>query len=99
MIVVSGIIEIDSADLERALEAGREAAAATRSEPGCRAYAFYQDIERPACIRVFEEWDDAAALARHFETPHFQAFREVLRTIRVHTQEIKRYDVSDVSEV
>lgn len=99
MIVVSGTIEIESADLERALEAGREAAAAARSEPGCRAYAFYQDIERPARIRIFEEWDDGEALKRHFEMPHFQRFREVLGTIRVLSRDIKRYDVSDVGEV
>ncbi len=99
MIVVSGVIEIESADLDRALEAGREAAAATRTEPGCRAYAFYQDIETPARVRVFEEWDDAAALERHFEMPHFQRFREVLGGIRVLSREIKRYEVSDVGEV
>lgn len=99
MIVVSGVIEIDSADLDRALQAGREAAAATRTEPGCRAYAFYQDIETPARIRVFEEWDDDAALKRHFEMPHFQRFREVLGTVRVLSRDIKRYEVSNVGEL
>lgn len=99
MIVVSGTIEIESADLARALEAGREAAAATRTEPGCRAYAFYQDIEAPARIRVFEEWDDEAALKRHFEMPHFQHFREVLGTIRVLDRKIKRYEVAKVGDL
>ena len=99
MIVVSGVIEIDGADLERALEAGREAAAATRTEPGCRTYAFYQDIETPTRVRVFEEWDDDAALKRHFEMPHFQRFREVLGTIRVYSRDIRRYEVSAVGAV
>jgi quinol monooxygenase YgiN len=99
MIVVSGLFEIESADLERALGAGREVAAATRQEPGCRAYAFYQDIETPARIRVFEEWDDAAALQHHFETPHFQRFIEVIGGIRILSREVKRYDVSAVGEV
>jgi quinol monooxygenase YgiN len=97
MIVVSGVIEIESADLQRALAAGREAAVATRAEPGCRAYAFYQDIETPARIRLFEEWDDAEALKRHFEMPHFRRFREVLGGIRVLGREIKRYEIADVT--
>lgn len=99
MIVVSGTVEIDPADLERALEAGRTAAAESRAEPGCRTYAFYQDIEAPARLRVFEEWDDGAALDRHFQTPHFQAFGAVLRSLRILSRDIVRYEVTGATPV
>jgi quinol monooxygenase YgiN len=94
MIVVSGVIEVAARDAGRAIEAAAVLARETRKEPGCRAYAFYQDIERPGTFRVFEEWDDDAALKAHFETPHMAAFRARLGAIGIVNRDVKIYRVS-----
>ena len=94
MIVVSGIIQVAETDVGPAIEAATVMAVATREEPGCRAYAFYQDIERPGAFRVFEEWDDRAALKAHFETAHMAEFRAKLGSIGVLSRDVKIYDVS-----
>jgi quinol monooxygenase YgiN len=96
MIVVSGTNEVAAADAPRAVEAAIALARETRKEPGCRYYAFYQDIESPGVFRVFEEWDDDAALKAHFETPHMAAFRAVLGELGVLNRDVKIYRVSGV---
>lgn len=96
MIVVSGTNEVAAEDAPRAMEAAIALAHETRKEPGCRFYAFYQDIESPGVFRVFEEWDDEAALRAHFETPHMAAFRKVLGGIGVLSRDVKIYRVSGV---
>ena len=94
MIVVSGTNEVAAKDAERAIEAAIPLAKETRKEPGCRFYSFYQDIESPGVFRVFEEWDDDAALKAHFQTPHMAAFRAVLGEIGVLNRDVKIYRVS-----
>jgi len=99
MIIVSGVFEIDAADRERALEAGRVMARASRAESGCRAYAFYADIEEPARVRVFEEWDDLAALEEHFRTPHMATFRQTLGELRILSRNVHRYEVQQATQL
>ncbi|MDH3234012.1 MAG: antibiotic biosynthesis monooxygenase [Alphaproteobacteria bacterium] len=94
MIVVSGVIEVAEKDKDLAIEAATAMAAETRKEAGCRVYAFYQDIENPGAFRVFEEWDDEAALKAHFETPHMGAFRAALAEIGILSRDVKIYRVS-----
>ena len=94
MIVVSGTIEVAAADAAAAIEAATVMAAATRKEAGCRAYAFYQDIEAPGVFRVFEKWDDDAALTAHFATEHMAAFRAKLGGIGILGRDVKLYRVS-----
>ena len=94
MIVVSGVIEVAPTDTAPAKEAAIALAHETRSESGCRFYAFYEDIEAPGVFRVFEEWDDDAALKAHFETPHMAAFRARLADIGILRRDVKIYRMS-----
>lgn len=97
MIVISGLIEVSEKSIDAAIEAASVMAAATREEDGCLAYAFYRDIENPRRFRVFEEWRDAGALARHFEAPHMATFRAVLAGLEITHRDIKKYTVTAVS--
>jgi len=99
MIVVSGLIEIATENREQALAAVVELARASRLETGCISYAFYEDLERPNCFRVFEEWKDAEALHKHFRAPHMAAFRDRLVGVEILQREIKRYEVSSVTDL
>ena len=50
------------------------AAAAVREEEHCHSFQVAQDEEDPLSFVLFEVYTDAAALAHHHTTPHFQAF-------------------------
>ncbi len=45
----------------------RDLIAASRSEGGCLAYVFYQEVDNARQFVVFEQWRDAAALSAHFQ--------------------------------
>lgn len=78
MLIVTGVFDLDPAQIDRLRAAAAIMAKATRDEPGCITYAFWQDIEAPTRFRVYEEWEDRAALEAHFETPHMQVWRAAL---------------------
>jgi len=94
MIVVSGLIEIAEKDVAAAIQAATAMTAETRKEPGCRIYAFYQDIENPGHFRVFEEWDDDASLKAHFATAHMTVFRAKLGEIGILRSDVMKYQIS-----
>ena len=97
MIVISGVIEVAEAGLDRAVAAAREMTAATRQEEGCLSYTFYRDLENPCLFRVFEEWRDDAALKTHVESEHMARFRERLAGAKIVRRDVKRYVVSETS--
>ena len=78
MLIVTGVFNLEPDHIERLRAAAMQMAQATRDEAGCRAYAFWQDIEDATRFRVYEEWDDKAALDAHFEAPHMQVWRAAL---------------------
>jgi quinol monooxygenase YgiN len=91
MIVVSGVITVDPAQHDRTVALGRDVAAASRQEPGCREYGFWADPDEPGRFRVFEEWDSQEALEEHFATPHFAAFGAGLGDVGVRDMVVHRY--------
>lgn len=52
-----------------------ELVAKSRAEPGVLAYTFATDILDPELIRIFEIYEDQAALEFHMASSHFQAWR------------------------
>jgi quinol monooxygenase YgiN len=99
MIVVSGTFEVAPECREQVLAAAVDMARASRAEEGCLSYAFSEDLEHPNRFRVFEEWVDGEALARHFRTPHMKAFRERLVGITIVSRKVQRYEVGSVEEL
>jgi quinol monooxygenase YgiN len=89
MLIVTGIIEINPEQIGPAQAAAVKMMEATRKEPGCHVYEFSQLIEAPHRFRVYEEWENAAALKAHGETAHMAAFREALGEIGVLSREIE----------
>jgi len=81
MLIVTGIAEIASSEIERVKVEAAKMAKASRAEAGCHAYAFFQDIENPNQFRIYEEWENAEALRGHFATPHMAEFNSFLKTV------------------
>ncbi len=99
VIVVSGTFEIDPAQRERALEVAGAMAAVSLAESGCAAYGFWADPADGNRFRVFEEWESAAALDAHFQTPHMATFIAELRTLGVSSAEVWRYEATEKSRL
>ena len=91
MLIVTGIAKIGSEDVEHIKVAAAKMAKASRAETGCRAYAFYQDIEDPCCFRIYEEWESRDALAAHFKTTHMAAFNAVLKDLDIKSLDISQF--------
>ena len=99
MLVVAGIVRLDPAHREEAIEAAREMMNATRQEAGCISYTFSADLEDPGTFRIFEEWKDQAALDAHFEAPHMATFGAKVGGFGVKEMSVQKYEVGSVGPV
>lgn len=99
MIVVAGTVTVKGEHRAEAVREALRVAAATRLEAGCLSYRFFSDLEAPNTFFVFEEWESADALARHFETAHMQVFRRQLPKLLAGGMQIKRYAIESVASM
>ncbi|WP_171129630.1 MULTISPECIES: putative quinol monooxygenase [unclassified Ruegeria] len=90
MLIVTGTVEVSADNVETATQAAQIMVAETMKEPGCLIYEFSQVLGHVNLFRVYEEWEDQAALEAHFATPHMAEFGRVLGEIGVVSSEIYR---------
>ncbi len=65
MIIVAGSFDVAPEQRDSFLESRKEAMLAARTEEGCIDYAFSTDIVDPGRVRLFEIWENRAALDAH----------------------------------
>lgn len=99
MLVVAGIIRMDPKDRDTAVDAANTMMTETAKETGCHTYVFSGDLNDPGLFRIFEEWEDEEALGAHFKTPHMAAFNKVLGKLSILEVNVKRYDVSGITQL
>jgi quinol monooxygenase YgiN len=97
MIVIAGSVTVRAERRDEAVQIALRMAAASRAEAGCVEYRFYADLADPNTFFLFEHWENEAALARHFQTPHMAEFQEQLPGLLVGASKVRRYVVSDVT--
>jgi quinol monooxygenase YgiN len=73
-IIVTGVIDLDPAKRDAAIEAANEAMTATRAEDGCENYVFSADFTDPGRFWVSEQWASEEAMTGHMASPHLAAF-------------------------
>lgn len=78
MIIIAGTVDVDPKRREAALEAGVRHVEATRVQKGCVDYAWSADPLVAGRIYVYERWESEAALAAHFDGPHYRAMRDTI---------------------
>ncbi len=93
MLVVGGRIRIDAKDRDKAVQAASVMMRESNKEAGCISYVLSGDLEDPGLFRIFEEWQDGAALKAHFKTPHMAEFNKVIASLKVLEVDVKQYDV------
>lgn len=96
MLIVAGRVPVKPERRAEAVAAAVKMARASQAEAGCRAYAFYSDLEDPNLFIVFEEWESEAALQAHFQTPHMAEFNALIPQLIAGPPAINRYEVGAV---
>jgi quinol monooxygenase YgiN len=93
MIVVVGRVRTDSDKRAELVRLGQAIAAASRAEAGCLSYRLYEDTETENDFVFVEEWEDSAALQRHFATPHIGEFMRAIPAAMVAPPDVKFHTV------
>ena len=97
MIVIAGRVRVRAERRDDAARIALRMAEATRAEPGCVEYRFSGDLADPTVFYLFEHWESAEALQRHFETPHMAEFRKHLPGLLAGPTTVQRYEVTSVA--
>ena len=96
MIIVEGTAKLAQGEIDRLRPVLTRMAAATVQEAGCLSYGFAVDVVDPDLLRVVEKWQDDAALAAHFATPHMSAFNAAFAAAKIETVSVKAYSAEFV---
>lgn len=97
MLIIAGEIRMQPGTRHQFFEAVAPMVEASVAEPGCRAYAFTPDPNDDDLIRLWELWDDDAALAAHASSEHMAAWRERGRDLPVASRDLHVYTVTNVA--
>lgn len=73
-IIVTGVIDLDPAKRDDAIELFTWMMEVTRAEDGCEAYTFSADVSDPGRFHLSEQWASKDAVAAHGAAPHFIEF-------------------------
>ena len=99
MIVVMGEVRMGDGEIDRLQPDMATQMAATHAEDGCEQYIFSRDVTDPNLLLVTERWRDEAALNAHMKAPHMAVFNAVISRANIIKANIKRYDVSGISQL
>ena len=94
MLIVAGTITIDPADADILRAAATAMMEATHQESGCIEYVFSISVADPGEVQVFEVWESAEDLKKHFAVAHMATFRSVLNEVTITGRNLHRYEVS-----
>lgn len=96
MIVINARLVTDADSIAQLTAAIAAMEQASRAEPGCRDYTFSVELNDRNILRITELWDDLAALAAHFETPHMAEFSRALQAHPPQSLDVHCFDATEV---
>ncbi len=96
MIIITGSIPTTPATHDEIVALCVEHSVRSRSEPGCISHNIHIDIEDPARLFFYEQWEDEAAVAVHFGVPESQDLVERLTALVGARPEMKIYQAEGV---
>ena len=99
MIIVTGIIEVESAtELERVKDALIRRANNSRADEGNLEYVFSVSLENPLQIRLVETWQNEALLDAHLMVPD-EEFNDMIATAKITLAIVDMHEVSASREL
>jgi len=99
MIVVHAAVPVDPDSRDEAVALIRELAEHSRAEEGVIDYRAAADVDDENLIRIFEQYEDEAALGAHGESDHYQEFQASIADLLGGVPEATRYDVESAAEL
>lgn len=99
MLLIIGTFRAPPERLVDALPAMAEMVAASRSEEGCEAYVYAEDVTDPGLIHVKELWRDQTCLDRHFASGHIARWRAAWTALGLHDRDLLLYQVERPSRI
>ena len=99
MIVLQATIPVATDHREEMIEAAIELAEQSRAEDGTIDYRVTTDIEEPSVFRVFEQYEDEAAMNAHLESDHYERFQNRIGEWIDGEVDLIRYDVDSTSQM
>ena len=94
MLIVAGTINIDPAGVDQLRAAAAIMMEATHQEPGNIEYVFSVSVADPGSVQIFEVWESAEDLEKHFTLPHMDVFQAALKDITITGRNLHRYEVA-----
>jgi quinol monooxygenase YgiN len=95
MLLIVGTFRLPPEQLIPARAAMARMIEASRSEDGCHAYVYAEDVLEPGLVHVKELWRDQAALDRHFATHHLAAWRAAWQRLQISDRDLRLYEVGE----
>lgn len=99
MIVVHASFPLDPDSREEALELVDDLVTESQAEDGMIDYRAATDVSDPNVVRVFEQYEDEAALEAHSQSDHFREFAAALPDLLAGEPTVTRFDVDSATDV
>jgi quinol monooxygenase YgiN len=99
MIVVTGSLTTRKDSFDEARRLSLEHVHRSRQEPGCISHAVHIDCENSLRLVFIEQWEDRAALAKHFAVPASRDFVRALQPLAAASPAIEIYDATRIENL
>ena len=96
MIIVTGSVLTTEATFDDAVRLSLEHVRRSRTEPGCLLHSVHRDAEDPNRLVFLEQWEDEAALSRHFALPASNDFVRALTPLAAEPPDMRIYAAQPV---
>jgi len=77
----------------------RKVIEATRTEPGCLAYSYAEDVLEPGLFHVTEMWESRGHLDAHFKAAHMVAWTKVRGPLGFSHREVAVFELGAAEEI
>lgn len=99
MIILAGTVRVARGRKADAIPHMQRMVAATRAEPGCISYAFSFDVVDDHLVRIFEVYEDQAAVDFHRNAAHFAEWRAGWPAAGIGERDMTLYTISASQKV
>lgn len=95
MLLITGTIRLPPHRLGDARPAMRAMIEASRSEIGCLAYSYAEDVLDAGLMHIHELWDTRLHLQAHFRSDHIAAWRSHWAGLEISGRNLRLYEVGE----
>ena len=98
-ILITGHVDFDPGNDDKALADATQLMADTRSQRGCRAYVWSSDPTTPGRVYVYENWETEADLAAHLAGHYYTDMLMLLGKYEIRGTDVLKYRIDHAEPV